>query len=126
MTEDENSFDLEHCPFCGSEAELYIETDHHGEFFNLGCSVDDCIGHWAFYTQSTKEISVEEGVNIWNTRAIDEMLLEGLERCLTTEDSYPMCVLGRDPRSIDVIRFKEINEIVNIMLSVYKNKVKKK
>lgn len=62
------------CPFCGSPAELEKDSDHHGEWFNLGCSrhwgKDDknhCIGGLIFYTES--ELTVAEGIRLWNERS---------------------------------------------------------
>ena len=78
---------LKNCPFCGSPAELERDSDHHGEWFNLGCSrhfdaVPDpdnsCPGGRIWYTE---ELDNEEAaVTAWNTRApSDAALVEALE-----------------------------------------------
>ena len=79
---------LMNCPFCGSPAELERDSDHHGEWFNLGCSrhfdaVPDpdksCPGGRIWYTE---ELDNEEAaITAWNTRApSDATLVEALER----------------------------------------------
>lgn len=78
---------LKNCPFCGSPAELERDSDHHGEWFNLGCSrhfdaVPDpdnsCPGGRIWYTE---ELDNEEAaITAWNTRApSDAALVEALE-----------------------------------------------
>ena len=78
---------LMNCPFCGSPAELERDSDHHGEWFNLGCSrhfdaVPDpdksCPGGRIWYTE---ELDNEEAaITAWNTRApSDAALVEALE-----------------------------------------------
>lgn len=65
---------LKPCPFCGSEAELERGSDHHGEWFNLGCSrhwgrVEPdtaCIAGRIFYTEFEK--TEEEAIALWNAR----------------------------------------------------------
>lgn len=56
------------CPFCGGEAYLDMDSDHHGEWFNLGCKDSDCFMHMAFYTEppDTQLSAIKQ----WNTRAI--------------------------------------------------------
>lgn len=62
------------CPFCGSPAELERDSDHHGSWFNLGCSrhwyrvgpEKACIAGRIFYTES--ERSEADAIAIWNTR----------------------------------------------------------
>ena len=82
---------LKNCPFCGSPAELERDSDHHGEWFNLGCSrhfdaVPDpdkpCPGGRIWYTE---ELDNEEAaITAWNTRApSDAALVEALEGLLT-------------------------------------------
>lgn len=66
---------LKPCPFCGSPAELEEDSDHHGKWFNLGCSnhwgkrsdEKHCIGARIFYTAAPKEKS--GAIEKWNTRA---------------------------------------------------------
>jgi len=67
--------ELKPCPFCGSPAKLEKDSDHHGEFFSLGCSrlrqkdsERNCIGSWLFYTESVTETSIDEAIAMWNSR----------------------------------------------------------
>ena len=71
------------CPFCGSEAELERDSDHHGEWFNLGCSrhwgkqrdpspENTCIAGRMFYTETDR--SEADAIAAWNTRAIQPEL----------------------------------------------------
>jgi hypothetical protein len=64
------------CPFCGSPAELERDSDHHGEWFNLGCSrhwgrVKDpdksCLGARLWYTET--DVPEVEAIAAWNRRA---------------------------------------------------------
>jgi hypothetical protein len=66
---------LKPCPFCGSDAELERDSDHHGEWFNLGCSRhwgrvpdpdDRCPGGRIWYTEDPEEL--EGAIAAWNTR----------------------------------------------------------
>lgn len=67
---------LKPCPFCGAAAELEEDNDHHGEWFNLGCSMhwgnlavkdeDDCCGGRIWYTEPLEE--KEAAIKEWNTR----------------------------------------------------------
>lgn len=67
--------DLKPCPFCGSPAELEHASDHHGEWFNLGCSkhwgnvpVDDaCPAGRMWYTADPSDET--KAIAAWNTRA---------------------------------------------------------
>lgn len=64
------------CPFCGSPADLEHGSDHHGEWFNLGCSRhwgnvepdQACIGGRLWYTEA--ELPEDEAVSNWNRRAL--------------------------------------------------------
>jgi len=67
--------DLKNCPFCGAPAVLENGSDHHGTWFNLGCSrhwgiVPDpdaaCIGGRLFYTETEK--TETEAIEAWNRR----------------------------------------------------------
>ena len=88
------------CPFCGSPAELERDNDHHGEWFNLGCSRhwgnvdpdDACIGGRVFYTEDPeKEASAIEA---WNTRALSQQQRP-------TEDEIVAAALGK--KSADLL-----------------------
>ena len=79
--------ELKPCPFCGGEAELIIDNDHHGEFFQLGCKDKECLGHWAYYTESIAETPVSEAIAHWNTRALAQQSNEQVEP-VTLETVY--------------------------------------
>jgi len=64
------------CPFCGAPAELERNSDHHGEWFNLGCSrhwgavkdvADKCPGGRIWYTEDLD--NEPAAITAWNTRA---------------------------------------------------------
>lgn len=63
------------CPFCGSQAEIETDSDHHGEWFNLGCSKhwgkvkeSPCAAGRMWYTET--EVPLAKAVEIWNRRAL--------------------------------------------------------
>lgn len=58
--------ELKPCPFCGKEAFLETDSDHHGGFFTLGCPDHDCPSHWQFYTEPIENL--DKSVTQWNTR----------------------------------------------------------
>lgn len=64
------------CPFCGGPASIERGSDHHGEWFNLGCAkhwgaVKDkgarCIGGRLFYTAPLEDMA--DAIAAWNRRA---------------------------------------------------------
>jgi hypothetical protein len=66
------------CPFCGSPADLERDSDHHGEWFNLGCSrhwgkvidpssANTCLAGRIFYTEAGR--CEGEAIAAWNRRA---------------------------------------------------------
>jgi hypothetical protein len=67
--------ELKPCPFCGSPAELERGSDHHGEWFNLGCSKHwgnvkpeaSCIAGRIFYTAAPEDEA--KAIASWNSRA---------------------------------------------------------
>ncbi len=70
--------DLKPCPFCGAPASLERNGDHHGEWFNLGCSRhwgavtkpdEGCIGGRLFYTEPPEDLPA--AIKAWNTRAME-------------------------------------------------------
>lgn len=76
--------ELKPCPFCGSPAEVERGNDHHGSWFNLGCSrhwgknlADQCIAGRLWYTESEK--TEEEAIANWNKRTPDPEILGALK-----------------------------------------------
>ena len=74
--------ELKPCPFCGAPGEIEHGSDHHGAWFNLGCSrhwghvcdpdhSNTCIAGRVFYTET--EVSEAEAIAAWNTRAAAAM-----------------------------------------------------
>lgn len=73
---------LKDCPFCGRTAYLQVESDHHGEFFSLGCGVkfhargigsDEevvCPGHVPYYTEPIENLKT--AIERWNTRTAEK------------------------------------------------------
>ena len=66
--------ELANCPFCGAPAELEHGSDHHGEWFNLGCSRhwgrdtdNKCLAGRIWYTET--EIPEADAIAAWNRRA---------------------------------------------------------
>lgn len=63
------------CPFCGSAAEIERGNDHHGEWFNLGCSChwgnvepdSACSAGRMWYTAEPED--EPKAIATWNTRA---------------------------------------------------------
>jgi hypothetical protein len=65
------------CPFCGAPASIEHDSDHHGEWFNLGCSkhwgaVGDpdkaCPAGRLWYTEDPDKEA--EAIATWNRRAL--------------------------------------------------------
>jgi hypothetical protein len=100
------------CPFCGADAQIEHGSDHHGTWFNLGCSrhwgsslVDadhGCIGGRIYYTETeTPEV---EAIAAWNTRAAPPAMdREAVEQIEKLKPGYPDYV--DDPDGLD--RFRE-------------------
>lgn len=70
--------ELKPCPFCGAPGEIEHGSDHHGAWFNLGCSrhwghvrdpnrSNTCIAGRMFYTET--DVPETEAIDAWNTRA---------------------------------------------------------
>ena len=61
---------LKTCPFCGSDGYIKIENDHHGNYFTLGCSNQNCPAHFLFMDEPEDDDkhSIENAVKYWNTR----------------------------------------------------------
>lgn len=73
--------ELKPCPFCRAPAELEQGSDHHGAWFNLGCSrhwghqrnpdhTNTCIAGRIFYTET--EMPLSDAIAVWNTRAASQ------------------------------------------------------
>jgi hypothetical protein len=64
------NYKLKSCPFCGSDGYIKIESDHYGEYFDLGCSNQDCPAHFLFMDDpgDADEQTIENAVKYWNTR----------------------------------------------------------
>lgn len=68
--------ELAPCPFCGEPAELTRDSDHHGEWFNLGCSqhwhrVDPdkaCPAGLLWYTAEPE--GEAKAIDAWNRRTL--------------------------------------------------------
>ena len=60
------------CPFCGCDAVEERDSDHHGEWFNLGCSSQTCHAYRLFYTAEIDELPI--AVEWWNTRTANILL----------------------------------------------------
>lgn len=61
--------ELKSCPFCGGDAYLEQNEDHHGIFYSLGCSNDKCIANTIIYRMPDEELKMEEAVEQWNERS---------------------------------------------------------
>lgn len=72
---------LKPCPFCGSPAKLEELGDHHGSYYNLGCSNEKCPAHSMFYTWTEEEGSVEDAIAMWDRRD-DTAVKKLVEACL--------------------------------------------
>lgn len=73
------------CPFCGGEAELERDNDHHGEWFNLGCARNwnrmgpdqSCPGGYIWYTAGPEEEAA--AIAAWNRRPASPAVVELVE-----------------------------------------------
>lgn len=85
---------LKPCPFCGGEAELERDNDHHGEWFNLGCARNwhrvgpdqACPGGYIWYTAGPEEEA--EAIAAWNRRATDPAVAELVEALTRLCDEF--------------------------------------
>lgn len=84
MAEGQKHEDLKPCPFCGAPAQLEEDADHHGEWFNLGCSRhwdakgvkdgEQCPGGRIWYTEDPEGMG--KAISAWNTRAESGLVKE--------------------------------------------------
>ena len=58
---------LKNCPFCNRETVYEQESDHHGEFFQLGCPDRECPAYWTYYTEPIE--NKDKSIAAWNQRA---------------------------------------------------------
>ena len=59
---------LKPCPFCGADARLEQDEDHHGKYYSLGCLSSKCPAYWFIYTAQPEDTPVSEAIKQWNTR----------------------------------------------------------
>lgn len=94
-----NATPLLPCPFCGAPAELERDGDHHGEWFNLGCSkhfgrVDPpCPGGRLWYTASPDNEA--EAIAAWNKRATPAERAAPMEKPMTFTDDQIRHMVNR-------------------------------
>lgn len=88
-------FELKPCPFCGAAAKLEQLNDHHGDYYNLGCSNHKCMAHHVIYTETPDEMPVEKAVATWNTRP-DFAAGRALGRREMKGECKAKCVAERD------------------------------
>lgn len=62
-------YDLKPCPFCGKKARLDMNEDHHGEYYFLGCSGNDCIAREILACIPVSDMPISEAVEYWNKRS---------------------------------------------------------
>lgn len=95
--------DLLPCPFCGKPTEYVCENDHHGDYFRLGCTDEDCPAHWTYYTEPQE--NSEECIRRWNTRAVSSCVTGEPQRvgCGTPGCTDPDCQYGKEPPTRDDI-----------------------
>lgn len=85
MTADQPAPALLPCPFCGSAAEIERDSDHHGAWFNLGCSQHwdrvgpdrACPGGRLWYTEPPEDEA--EAIAAWNRRAPSPAMAQPME-----------------------------------------------
>lgn len=63
--------ELKPCPFCGADGEITYDQDHHGIWFNAGCSNSLCRAYNVYYTEDVEK--VPEFIFWWNTRSGEEV-----------------------------------------------------
>ena len=61
---------LKPCPMCGKEAKFVRNNDHHGDYFDLGCSDKECLLHRLIMDQPSEGYEQEVCLR-WNRRAED-------------------------------------------------------
>lgn len=97
------------CPFCGSPAEIEEGSDHHGTWFNLGCSrhwghvrnpdhTNTCIAGRIYYTET--DVPLAEALTAWNTRAVNSHhdLIEALREAEAAIAEYYRYWTGGETR----------------------------
>lgn len=81
---------LKPCPFCGKFALLQLDSDHHGDFFNLGCSDEKCIATWVYYAENT--LMLDSCIKKWNTRIPEQRIREIFPKILEALGHGAWCV----------------------------------
>jgi len=69
-----NKEELKDCPFCGAKGQYFLDEDHHGEFYSLGCAFVGCVAHKMVYTESPLDRPPEDAIAAWNHRQPDKDL----------------------------------------------------
>lgn len=64
-----SGYDMKPCPFCGKPAKLQVETDHHGDYYFLGCSDENCIAHTIMLCIPVDDMPISEAAEHWNRRS---------------------------------------------------------
>jgi hypothetical protein len=84
--------ELKPCPFCGKEALIQLDSDHHGDFFNLGCSDINCMAKWMFYTRDIEDL--DKSIEKWNTRIPEQRIREIFPKILEALENGSFCIPG--------------------------------
>ena len=87
--------ELKPCPFCGQEAFLEICEDHHGVFYQLGCTRNGCPAYSIYYAMSPEDITVDDAMAQWNSRdgvvsVEDSLILRNVFLKFTSGNQIPI------------------------------------
>lgn len=110
---------LKGCPFCEAPAVFERDSDHHGDFFSLGCSRCECPGHHVFYTELAENEA--NAIAAWNRRAPDPSAFKaGLERAAEVADEHRARIKNHNPDDPeeDLVTYGYGNAALNIASSI--------